>query len=102
MNTRERVRFLYLALIDNAAQQGLARAPSETPIEYEADLVALLPESDKPAHELTDSFIQARYSEHPIGDELVALAQQDWREVKRALNEHKRRQAQAGRPMARE
>ncbi|MCE5259860.1 MAG: DUF4129 domain-containing protein [Chloroflexi bacterium] len=94
MTTRERVRFLYLALLEYAEDQGLTRPHSATPLEYEQSLAASLPESGQAAHQLTDSFMVARYSEHIVDDELVAVAQQNWRSARRALNERKRRLAQ--------
>ena len=94
MSTRERVRFLYLALLEYAADQGLTRPYSATPLEYEQNLTVNLPEGGQATHQLTDSFIVARYSEHVVDDELVAVAQQNWRNARQALNERKRRIAQ--------
>jgi len=91
MSTRERVRFLYLALLEYAAEQGISRPHSATPLEYESNLDASVPESSQATHQLTDSFLVARYSEHLVDDELVAAAQQSWRSARKALNERKRR-----------
>ncbi|MHB1356567.1 MAG: DUF4129 domain-containing protein [Anaerolineae bacterium] len=93
MSARERVRFLYLALLQSAADQGLDRPVSATPLEYASDLNTQIPEESTDTQQLTLSFDEARYSEHAIDDSIVEETQQHWRNVKRALNERKRQQA---------
>ena len=98
MSARERVRFLYLVLLQSAADQGLDRPVSATPLEYASDLASHIPEESADTQQLTLSFDEARYSEHAIGDEVVEDTQQHWRKVKRALNERKRQVARKTQP----
>lgn len=98
MSARERVRFLYLALLQSAADQGLDRPVSATPLEYASDLASHIPEESTDTQQLTLSFDEARYSEHAIGDAVVDDTQQHWRKVKRALNERKRQLARNTKP----
>lgn len=93
MSARERVRFLYLALLQSAAEQGLDRPDSATPLEYASDLASHIPEESTGTQQLTVSFDEARYSEHAIDDKVVEDTQQHWRKIKRALNERKRQSA---------
>jgi hypothetical protein len=90
---RERIRFFYLLLLHRSAELGLGRAPASTPIEY-AQLLdkELLQEAEQVAG-LTQAFVEARYSEHPLdaGDANRALVW--WRQLRRALALRKRDRA---------
>jgi len=76
---REQVRFYYLALLRRA---DVPRRPSQTPSEYQAALQHLPPEDLKG---LTESFIEARYTPHPITTESAGLARYFWENLRKAI-----------------
>ncbi len=85
LSPRDRVRFFYLALLRRSAESGLPRRPSETPYEYENDLTASLPESHEDLTALTDNFMEARYSQHPISTQVADAVRRHWEHVRQAL-----------------
>jgi len=85
LSPRDRVRFFYQALLRRGAENGLPRRPSETPYEYENDLTTSLPESEEDLAGLTDSFMEARYSQHPISAQVADLVRRHWEHVRQAL-----------------
>jgi predicted ATPase len=88
---REQVRRYYLAALKEAGEEGFVRPPHETPLEYAEDLAAELPESEGDARELTEAFIDARYSRREIGSGEVAGAESAWRRLVRGLRGDQRR-----------
>lgn len=82
---RERVLFYYLSLLRHAAEQGVPRGPTQTPYEYTSSLEARLPEVQEEVGELTDAFVEARYSRHDIDPERVSIVRAAWRRVRQAL-----------------
>jgi hypothetical protein len=55
------VRELYRSLLRWAAQRGIPRTLSDTPLEYLRHLCQRFPEGEKELTVLTDAYIQARY-----------------------------------------
>ena len=68
MNPRARIIQDYLALLKVSSQQGLGRKPSQTPYQYEKHLQEAVPDVQDDMSNLTEVFIEARYSQHPIGE----------------------------------
>ncbi len=93
LTPRERLRYFYLSILYRSAKQGFGRAPSLTPLEYEDILRREMPEAEGEVHALTQSFIEARYTEHSISREYITPIEAAWRYVKRVLNLHRRRPA---------
>ncbi len=85
LNPRQKIIFYYLALIKRGGQYGLARKPSQTPLQYEQILENTLPEVKEEIDTLTDSFIEARYSAHEISGEHATRVQQFWKRVMTTL-----------------
>jgi hypothetical protein len=85
LSPRDRVRFFYLALLRRGGETGLPRRPSQTPYEYETDLTVSLPEVDADLAALTDGFIEARYSQHPISTLVADAMRRHWEQVRLAL-----------------
>jgi hypothetical protein len=79
LSPRDQVRFYYLALIKRAE---VPRRPSQTPLEYEGQLTDL-PQTD--LNGLTQSYIEARYTPHPITKQSVSSAKQFWENLRKAL-----------------
>jgi hypothetical protein len=91
---RERVLFYYRSLLRHAAEQGVPRGPAQTPYEYTASLDAHLPQAEEEVDQLTDAFVEARYSRHEIDRGRVEIVRAAWRRVREALRKvsAKRRQ----------
>ncbi len=85
LSPRDRVRYFYVSILHRSAEQGFGRPPSMTPLEYEATLRSLMPEVTGEVDGLTEAFIEARYSEHPIDQGEASLVQRLWQRVKTAL-----------------
>jgi hypothetical protein len=79
LSPRDQVRFYYLALLRRA---DVPRRPSQTPLEYQAELKDLPPDD---LHGLTESFIEARYTPHTITPQNVSLAKRFWENLRKAL-----------------
>lgn len=82
MTPREQVRFYYLALLRRTQENGLPRAISQTPQEYSAELAHLLPEQSPDVTALTDAFVEARYTTHPIPEETAGKVKAIWEHLR--------------------
>jgi hypothetical protein len=60
------VIFYYLSLLQRAEKSGVPRRQSETPDEYRVALDPLLGPAGEDLAELTQAFLEARYSQRPI------------------------------------
>ena len=89
LSPRDQVRYYYLALVRRAGEQGLKRPNSKTPLEYAQELKNTWPESDHELEELTDAFIEARYSPQPIEKEEANLVRELWQTLKLRLRSRK-------------
>lgn len=87
---RDQVRRYYLAAVKEAGEEGAPRSPHETPLEYAEELAARWPESVGDTRELTDAFLDARYSAHEIGAPEVVGAENAWRRFVRGLRGDRR------------
>jgi hypothetical protein len=84
---RERVLYHYLGVLRRAKRRGFPRQPPETPDEYEGALAPKLPDARDEMDLITDAFVEARYSQHPVEREQVARVR-DWgQRIKAALRE---------------
>ena len=91
LSPRDRVRYYYLSVLHRTAQQGLGRSPAATPLEYRETLTGALSDVTDQVGELTEAFVEARYSAHTIGEDDSSRVKSIWRQVRRALALHKRR-----------
>jgi len=82
---QERVRRFYLALLDLAAQAGLARRPDQTPYEYAHWLKPHLSEEEDALSTLTQAFVEARYSRRTFEPKEVSLLQRVWQRLRSKL-----------------
>jgi hypothetical protein len=92
LSPRQRVVFYYLAMVQRAGEAGLERKPSQTPYDYSRDLsrglgaaVQTSPEIEQDITALTEKFVEARYSLHPVSAEEVGLVKQWWEKIRRVL-----------------
>jgi hypothetical protein len=84
-SNRGRVRYYYMDVVRRARRAGYPRAPAQTPLAYEAVLRDKLPETREQLELLTDSFVEARYSHHPIEGDLVRRVRVGWQWIKQNL-----------------
>ena len=82
---RELVRYFYRSTLRRAAALGIARRHGQTPNEYNAALSERLPELQPDLAELTEAFIVAHYSTHPIGPDDARRTRRPWSRVRRRL-----------------
>jgi hypothetical protein len=85
LSTRQRVLFYYLALVRRAGETGAPRQPAQTPGEYASQLTAAHPEAAADLAALTETFIEARYTQHPVSDEQAGLVKRLWEQLRRLL-----------------
>lgn len=93
LSPTERTRYYYLSILRRAAKQGAPRQPQQTPNEYEPLLSKHLPEVHVQVHQLTQHFLQARYSITPITAQEEPVIRTLWQQIKRALTRRRRSSA---------
>jgi hypothetical protein len=90
LNPREKIIYFYLNLVELAGEQGIARKPSQTPYQYENRLIGEVPEVNQDLRGLTDTFIEARYSQHPVEQPTAEQANSLWERIKAVLKSWRR------------
>jgi hypothetical protein len=82
---RAQIAYFYLSILQRASQKGFARGATETPYEYEPTLETNLPQAQGDAANLTQTFVEARYSAHAIGEDELKRAKEIWERVREAI-----------------
>ncbi len=82
--SRERVRRLYLALLERAARVDHARRPAQTPFEYSSDLQEHLDDAQG-LSTLTEAFVKARYSREDFTAAQVSGLHRLWQRLREEL-----------------
>ena len=82
---RELVRYFYLSTARRAAQAGQPRQSGQTPYEYQATLDGRFDDLEPDLSGLTEAFIEARYSPHPVQQEEIETVKPLWQRIKAAL-----------------
>jgi Na+-transporting methylmalonyl-CoA/oxaloacetate decarboxylase gamma subunit len=85
LTPRQLILYFYLSIMRRAEERDIVRQPWQTPYEYGARLRDALPEQEFEVTELTEAFVVARYSAHPVTSEEANLAKRTWRRVRSAL-----------------
>jgi len=85
LSPREKVYYFYLSTVKRADQKGVPRQKSETPLEFADDLKSNWPDAEQEIDELTDAFLQARYSPASIEDDDVTPIKKQWKRLKASL-----------------
>lgn len=88
---RDQVRRYYLRAVKEAEEEGVARQPHATPLEFAEQLRTEWPETEGDVRDLTGAFVDARYSEHDVGEQEVSGAESAWRRLVRGLRSGQRR-----------
>lgn len=89
---REQIFYYYLSTLRRAAQLGFPRQPAQTPREYAPVLEAQLTQAQADVHELTEAFVNARYSAPPVEPAQARGTRAAWERVRAALTHLKRAQ----------
>jgi len=90
LTPRELVQYYYLSTVRRAQGAGMRRRANQTPDEYSESLAASLPEVGTDVGALTEAFVEARYSAHPIEQERARGLRPYWQRVKKALRNLRR------------
>jgi hypothetical protein len=85
LSPRERILYYYLSILRRAGQLGFPRRRSQTPYEYGQAMVPHLEGAEREMATLTQSFIEARYSQHLFDRMQDRQVRARWRQVKAAL-----------------
>jgi hypothetical protein len=87
LDPRRQVYFFYLAMIRRGAEQGLARKPSQSPVEYAAQMEKALPAAVEDIESITEAFVEARYSRQEVDSKKANAVKATWGRIRRALQE---------------
>jgi hypothetical protein len=85
LSPRRQIYFFFLAMLRRGREHGIPRKPWQTPYEYAATLKGELEEANEQIGDLTDSYVEARYSRHKVEVKHANLARWSWVRVRRAL-----------------
>jgi hypothetical protein len=85
LSTRQRILFYYLALVRRAGETGAPRQPAQTPQEYAQNLSSAHPEVTPDLAAITEAFVEARYTQHPVSDEQASFVKRLWEQLRRTL-----------------
>jgi hypothetical protein len=75
------IRALYRSLLRWAARQGIARLPSQTPLEHLVLLEQWFPQQQDDLRQITDAYLLARYSQKILSQEHIDRTRQAWRKI---------------------
>jgi hypothetical protein len=75
------IRALYRSLLRWAAKQGLARLPSQTPLEHLVLLEQGFPQQQDDLRRITDAYLLARYSQKILSQEHFDRARDAWQNI---------------------
>ena len=97
LTPRQQVIFFYLALVRRGHEAGLPRHPSQTPYEYARFIEPDITKQMDSVTELTEGFLNARYSRHEVTPEQASRIKQAWARVRKELfSKHRRSRGREG------
>ena len=82
---KERIRYFYLSTLRRAEARGVTRKVNETPLEFVEDLKQEWPDAEGEINELTDAFLEARYSASNFTEEDIGPIKRTWRQVRSGI-----------------
>jgi Domain of unknown function (DUF4129) len=85
LTPRQQVLFYFQALLRKAEQRGIRRQKAQTPYEYTQTLEASMPEVQTNLEPFADTFVEARYSLHPVTNEQASQAHQWWQSIRKVI-----------------
>lgn len=90
LQARDQILYFYLSTVRRAAERGLARKKSATPIEFSEEMKEGWPEAGADIDELTDAFLRARYSPAAIEEEETSPIKRSWKRVRTTIRSRRR------------
>jgi hypothetical protein len=84
MSPRERIVYYLVSIAQRLERQG-RRAPSQTALELEARVGPTLGDAAPDMYALTQAYLEARYSMHPVGEPEEQKARHSWSRLKHVL-----------------
>jgi hypothetical protein len=90
LSTREQVIDIYLALIELGKKIGPARRDHQTPYQYSQQYISSHPDVVGEVLDLTETFNEARYSQHPIPDDKIRVLIDELRRIRKQDDEEGR------------
>jgi hypothetical protein len=94
LSPRERTLYYYLSILRRAGHVGFPRRHSQTPYEYDDVLKPHLEHAQQEMDLLTDDFVEARYSPHPIDQKRESQVRTRWKRVKAAMRSLRKKQSE--------
>ena len=91
LSPRERILYYYWSILRRADRVGFGRRRQDTPIEYHKTLMPHLSQAEQEMADLTDAFLEARYSEHPLESGRDQSTRANWQRIKEALRALRRK-----------
>jgi hypothetical protein len=85
LSPRQQVLFYFQALLRKAEQRGIRRRQADTPYEYAQGLEKSMPELQTSLQPFTETFVEARYSLHPVTSEQASQAHQWWQKLRKVI-----------------
>ncbi len=85
MSAREKIIYYYMNLVQLGGTRGLERRTSQTPYKYQQQLIQAVPELEEDLSGLTETFLDARYSQHPVEELTAQQASSLWERIKAVL-----------------
>lgn len=85
MTARALVRHYYSLLLQRGAQSGVPRNPAQTPSEYAQMLDQQAPDAAHDVNQLTETFVEARYSMHDVSEQQAAAVREWFIHIRNAL-----------------
>ncbi len=91
LSPREQIHYFYLSTIRRAGGRGIPRQQNETPLEYADSLRQELPDTTADVNDLTQAFLQARYSPQPIDTGEATAVKPIWKRLRTAIKQKRKR-----------
>jgi hypothetical protein len=91
LTPRQQVVFFYHALVQRGEKVGYPRHPSQTPYEYARFIEPVIAEETDALTELTEGFLDARYSLHEVTPKKVGQVKQAWTRIRGRLKFERKR-----------
>lgn len=85
LSPRQQVQFYFTALLRKAEQRGIQRRKAQTPYEFAQTLEVSIPEMQTDLEPLTGTYVEARYSLHPVTEEQASQARQWWQSLRKII-----------------
>lgn len=90
LNSKQKVFFYYLAMIRRSEEAGMPRKPWQTPDDFASTLEPNLPGAEPDIESMTQTFVEARYTQHGVNSDQVGHVQQAWEHIRSIFNERRK------------